>query len=346
MSVSSIKRFSYLVVIATMVLVGWFGMGTPFITVLFSSFVLHKLMVLRRRWLTVLAFLTVVLVLGTTLGYFLDQAVRTLPAVAEKALPAIIQHAEDLGLSVTFTDWQSFRTTLLENLKGQVRYLGSFATIASKQVVFLILGVVVAISLFLSPSSFLARSLPSRTNAYAQGWEEISERFHSLYLSFATVMGAQLVISTINTGLTSLFTIAVNLSYAPLVLALTFLCGLLPIIGNLLSNSLIVAVAFTHSPQLAFWALAFLITIHKLEYFLNSKIIGDRIKNPMWLTLIALIVGERLMGISGMILAPVLLHYLKVEASQFPVTLPEAVVPTLQNAAAPQRAERHDPAKP
>ena len=51
-------------------------------------------------------------------------------------------------------------------------------------------------------------------------------------------------------------------------------------------------------------ALAFLVLLHKLEYFLNSKIIGDRIKNPVWLTLIALIVGERFMGIPGMILAP------------------------------------------
>jgi predicted PurR-regulated permease PerM len=56
--------------------------------------------------------------------------------------------------------------------------------------------------------------------------------------------------------------------------------------------------------------------IHKLEYFLNSKIIGSRIKNPMWLTLIGLLIGERLMGIPGMILAPVVLHYVKVEASR------------------------------
>ena len=60
---------------------------------------------------------------------------------------------------------------------------------------------------------------------------------------------------------------------------LTFLCGLLPIIGNLMSNTLIIAVGFTISPKLALVALIFLVVIHKLEYFLNSKIIGDRIKN-------------------------------------------------------------------
>jgi predicted PurR-regulated permease PerM len=100
------------------------------------------------------------------------------------------------------------------------------------------------------------------------------------------------------------------------IIVLTFLCGLLPIIGNLLSNTLIIGVGFTISPKMAFTALVFLVVIHKLEYFLNSKIIGQRIKNPMWMTLLALILGEKLMGIPGMILAPVVLHYIKVEASR------------------------------
>ena len=71
---------------------------------------------------------------------------------------------------------------------------------------------------------------------------------------------------------------------------------------------------------MALIALGFLIVIHKLEYFLNSKIIGDRIKNPVWLTLLGLILGERLMGIPGMILAPVVLHYLKAEMTRIDMT--------------------------
>ncbi|MCI0366517.1 MAG: hypothetical protein L0219_21860, partial [Phycisphaerales bacterium] len=83
--------------------------------------------------------------------------------------------------------------------------------------------------------------------------------------------------------------------------------------------TIIVGIAFTVSPNMALASLAFLVVIHKLEYFLNSKIIGDRIKNPVWLTLLALVLGERLMGIPGMILAPVILHYVKVETSKIRV---------------------------
>ena len=110
-----------------------------------------------------------------------------------------------------------------------------------------------------------------------------------------------------------MFLIAVGMPHAPLLIGVTFLCGLVPIVGNLISNTIIVFVSLTVSLKLAIGALVFLVAIHKLEYFLNSKIIGDRIRNPIWLTLVALIIGERLMGIPGLILAPVVLNYLRVE---------------------------------
>ncbi|MDX6462054.1 MAG: hypothetical protein QOE55_5751, partial [Acidobacteriaceae bacterium] len=94
-------------------------------------------------------------------------------------------------------------------------------------------------------------------------------------------------------------------------------CGLLPIVGNIISNAVIVGVGFTLSSRTGVYALVFLVVIHKLEYFLNSKIVGKRINSPMWLTLIGLLVGERLMGIPGMILAPVVLHFINVEASAY-----------------------------
>jgi len=77
-----------------------------------------------------------------------------------------------------------------------------------------------------------------------------------------------------------------------------------------------VGIAFIESPQKALLALGFLVVIHKLEYFLNGTIIGGRIRNPLWLTLLGLVIGERLMGVPGMILAPVVLNYARMEASK------------------------------
>ena len=74
--------------------------------------------------------------------------------------------------------------------------------------------------------------------------------------------------------LTAIFVFTVDLPYSVVVIGVTFLCGLLPVVGNIISNTVIVMIGFTVSPKMALGALVFLVAIHKLEYFLNSKIVG------------------------------------------------------------------------
>src|SRR5207245_7391714 len=115
------------------------------------------------------------------------------------------------------------------------------------------------------------------------------------------------------------FVVAVHLPHTVVVIGMTFLCGLLPVIGNLISNAIVVGIGFTVSPRMALASLVFLVVVHKLEYLLNSKIVGHRIRNPLWLTLLGLVLGETLMGVPGMILAPVVLNYIKMETSTIEV---------------------------
>jgi predicted PurR-regulated permease PerM len=70
------------------------------------------------------------------------------------------------------------------------------------------------------------------------------------------------------------------------------------------------------SPTRGLLALGFLVCIHHLGFFLNSKIVGSKIRSPIWLTLLALVVGERMMGVTGMVLSPVALHYIRIETSK------------------------------
>ncbi len=48
--------------------------------------------------------------------------------------------------------------------------------------------------------------------------------------------------------------------------------------GNLISNTIIVVVSLSVSPFLALTSLAFLIVIHKLEYFVNARLMGTQIR--------------------------------------------------------------------
>ena len=280
----------------------------------------------------VAALLFVVLVAGIIygFGYFIKQAVEALPKIAEDSLERFVEYAKERNIPLPDDVMESNDPAksakaetvrwVREWVRAQAGYLGNFAKILTKEFAFLLIGFVVAVSVFLSPQIDLSRgSYQIPNNLYSFACEEVSLRFRSFYYSFSRVMGAQIIISTLNTGFTAIYLIAIGLPYTALMIALTFFCGMLPIIGNLISNTAIVALSFKVSPQLAVGSLVYLIVLHKLEYFLNSKIIGDRIKNPIWLTLIGLIIGERLMGIPGMILAPVILDFIKVEAGTIEV---------------------------
>jgi len=316
---SRAARISYWAFAAILILVGLLRLGTPLLTALLSVFALQKLHRLCRiKWVTVMVFSG--LVLGSTyaLGHFARNAVVALPAVAEKAIPSIIDYAESKGVSLPFENWKSLKEEAVKLVQESKESLGAVtkaAARATRETILLLIGIVVAVSLFLNSQFDLDRDRHAiRNNLYSVTGEQLAARFELFYSSFGTVMGAQIIISLINTILTSIFVISVGLPHAAVIVGVTFLCGLLPVIGNLLSNTIITAIAFTVSPKMAVLALGFLIVIHKLEYFLNSKIIGDRIRNPVWLTLLGLIFGEMLMGIPGMILAPVILNYIKMEA--------------------------------
>jgi predicted PurR-regulated permease PerM len=310
-------RISYVIMAMLLVFVGWLHLATLVLTSLFGYFALRLFSFGRSKVLGVVIYVVAVTAISYGLYHFSRQAYVTLPKIAETTIPAVAEYAELHKVELPFTDYPSLRTLAIDEIKDRVANFGRYARTALLELAMLIVGLVVAVSLFLN-AKWEVEGDPHavKDSLYAHVSRELALRVRTFYRSFATVIGAQILISAINTTLTAAFLIYNGFPYAPVIIVLTFLCGLLPIIGNLMSNTLIVGVAFTITPRMALLALIFLVVIHKLEYFLNSKIIGDRIKNPMWMTLLALVLGERLMGIPGMILAPVVLHYIKVEASR------------------------------
>jgi predicted PurR-regulated permease PerM len=321
-------RISYWFMLGTLALVGCFHLATPLLVAFFAYLALSKLHFVKRggRWLAVVLFLILVSAVAYGLGHFVRQTVRALPEIADKAIPSVIEWAQQRQIELPFTDYDSLKEAAFETVKSQVSYLGSvarFARGATTQFIFLLVGCVVAISIFLNPRLELDREkYAMQDNLYSLCCDQIAKRFEALYQSFATVIGAQIAISAINTVFTTVFVLVVGLPYAVVVIGVTFLCGLIPVLGNLVINTIIVGIGFTVSPRMALTALVFLVVIHKLEYFLNSKIIGRRIRNPLWLTLLALVLGEKLLGLPGMVLAPVVLNYLRMEASRIEVKRP------------------------
>ena len=137
--------------------------------------------------------------------------------------------------------------------------------------------------------------------------------------AFRRVVFAQVRISALNTVFTAIYLVGVlplfgvHLPYGKTLVAVTFIVGLLPVVGNLISNTVIVVVSLSVSLAIAIASLVFLIVIHKLEYFLNARIVGSRIHARPWEILVAMLAMESAFGLAGVVAAPIYYAYLKME---------------------------------
>lgn len=137
--------------------------------------------------------------------------------------------------------------------------------------------------------------------------------------AFGQIVAAQFWIASFNTLLTALFLLLVlpqldlALPYTPALITLTFVAGLIPIVGNLLCNAVITLVGLSVSPVAAAACLGFLILIHKAEYVINAKVVGQRTHMGVWELLSVMFVAESVFGPAGLVAAPLFYAYLKKE---------------------------------
>jgi predicted PurR-regulated permease PerM len=147
----------------------------------------------------------------------------------------------------------------------------------------------------------------------------LRERATRVGEAFRRVVFAQVRISALNTILTATYLVGIlplfdiHLPLRKTLIAVTFIAGLLPVVGNLISNTVIVLVSLSVSLPVAIASLVYLVVVHKLEYFLNARIVGRQIDAKAWELLITMLVMEAAFGIPGLIAAPIYYAYLKDE---------------------------------
>lgn len=223
---------------------------------------------------------------------------------ARTQLPAIIvDHLPDNSEQV--------RAAIMEWLGNHAAQLQVAGAQAARVIVHLLIGMVLGAMLALH--SALKRPPGAPLTAV------LNARCVNLVIAFHDIVFAQFKISALNTMFTGIFLLVVlplfgvHLPLAKTLVIATFVFGLLPVIGNLISNTLIFVVGMSVSLWVAVAALGFLIVIHKLEYFLNARIIGTQIRARAWELLIAMLVMEAAFGLAGVVAAPIYYAYLKRE---------------------------------
>ena len=98
-------------------------------------------------------FVFLVILLGTLygFGYLIRQAFIAFPKIATESIPPMIAYAQSHGIELPFSDLESLKAATLDMIKDEFLFVGNFARAATRQFVFGLVGIVVAVSLFLNP---------------------------------------------------------------------------------------------------------------------------------------------------------------------------------------------------
>ncbi|MEJ0087976.1 MAG: AI-2E family transporter [Pseudomonadota bacterium] len=208
-------------------------------------------------------------------------------------------------------DGETLQRTIAEWLRSNAGSLQLAGRGISRSLVHVLMGMIIGALLSMQKAANPSERRPLT--------EHIARHAARLATAFQRVVFAQFWISLINTFFTWLYLdvvlrlFGVDVPLVKILVALTFVVGLLPIIGNLISNTAIVVVCLSQGVPVAAASLVYLVVVHKLEYFLNARIIGSHINARAWELLIAMLVMEAAFGITGLIAAPIFYAYFKEE---------------------------------
>lgn len=264
--------------------------------------------------LIALLLLTGVTYAGLSATTFLRDSDENIPALIQRMAEIIETSRERLPdwiLQYVPADTEELRVAAVDWLRNHASAFQVAGAGLGRGLAHVLLGMVIGALLSLESTLPLRRRGPLTA--------ALAHRAVRLALAFRRVVFAQFWISGVNTLCTGFYLLVVlplcgvELPFTKTLLLITFIAGLLPIIGNLVSNTVIVTVSLSESLLVAVGSLAFLVVIHKLEYFLNARIIGSHIRARAWELLISMLVMEATFGIPGLIAAPIYYAYLKDE---------------------------------
>jgi predicted PurR-regulated permease PerM len=221
--------------------------------------------------------------------------------VREKGPAFLSALAASYGLT---PDVASVKEMLFSGTGKSLGYALKIFNNVSKEVVYILFAFVLNLLFYLEKKAIVKVFALKENTLLFYLYDFCVLRLKRLYGYFKQVMIGQFFISLINTAVTLCVVFALGLPNKVALLCIIFLCGLLPVVGNLISNSILSVTALITNGIPAFLiCLGLLIALHKLEYFLNGKIIGSIIRLPMFMTVMVLLAGEATLGVFGMVLA-------------------------------------------
>ena len=256
----------------------------------------------------------VTLIIVATVGLISFLQTDNIPALLSKLADSLHSWQEVLPRGVAEqlpASPEELRQMVVDWLPLHVVELKQAGAEATRMITHVLFGLAIGVLVSLhevkphEPLRPLARALTARVQRFGE--------------AFRRVVFAQVRIATLNSVLTASYllvilpSVGVHLPLVKTMVGFTFLVGLLPVVGNLISNAAIVILSLSISVPVAVASLVFLVVIHKLEYFLNAQLIGTQIRAHAWELLLAMVIIEAAFGLPGLIAAPIYYAYAKDE---------------------------------
>ncbi|MBF0538024.1 MAG: AI-2E family transporter [Nitrospirae bacterium] len=263
--------------------------------------------------LALVVILVVCLITVTSISFFRG-SIGNLPVLLQKMADIVEDSLNSLPVWIVHllpSDTAELKSAVAKWLRDHASELQFFGQEAMRITAHILIGMVVG--------ALIALDEVSDTHHYGPLAQAMIGSILRLGQAFRRIVFAQVRISAINTIFALLYLtlilplFGVRLNLVKTLITVTFFAGLLPVVGNLISNTVIIIVSLNHSFNVAVSSSVYLVVIHKLEYFLNAKIIGTQIKSKAWEMLLAMIIMESAFGISGVIAAPIYYAYFKDE---------------------------------
>ena len=256
------------------------------------------------------------LIVGAILGAgAISNGMRALPAIAVTIADGLERSRELIPpvlaelLPQNLEEIKAASAAWLRGHAGDLRIVGAEAL---RVMTHILIGIVLGAVLSLHEAIPRGFSGPPLAVALLERIDRFGDAFRRVVFAQVRIAGINALLTWLYLGV-ALPLLGVEMPYVRTLVGVTFITGLLPVVGNVLSNTVIVMVSLSQSLHLAIGSLAFLIAIHTLEHFLNAHIIGTQIRAKAWELLVAMLVMESVFGFRGLVAGPVFYAYVKDE---------------------------------
>jgi predicted PurR-regulated permease PerM len=133
--------------------------------------------------------------------------------------------------------------------------------------------------------------------------------FEHLAESVSLTVQLQLVVAGCNAVLTLPVLLLIGVPHIPALMALIFVSGMIPVVGNMISGWVLIVISF----QVKGWVgvvifVVLTFVLHKIEsYYLNPRLTARHVALPSFMLILSIIAWEHLLGFAGLFMSfPVL----------------------------------------